>query len=137
MSLTTNNDLQFITLALVKNHFKFTDNQDDDTLLDIVQACNLEIKKRIINTVDDLGTIEGSIYFQPGADAALVYCEAEKLRRINKQYDQADKVMKTFEAMMVTLVGLLKANAPVRTSRLIASRDTDAEDDYFATRHHV
>lgn len=137
MSLQDNNDLQFITLSFVNKTFGFTDGQDDDTMLGIVQACNLEIKKRIINAVDDLDSIEGSIYFQPGQDAALVFCEAEKLRKINKQYEEAEKVMTRFESMMDSLIFLLRADAPKRTSRHIASRDTDFEDDYFAERRFV
>ena len=137
MSTISNNDLQFITLALAKDHFGFTDTQDDVILSDIVVACNLEIKKRITPVVDDLSTIEGSIHFQPGANAALVYCEAEKLRRINKQYDKAKDVMVTFNAMMDSYIDSLKAIAPIRTSRLLASRDTDDEDDYFAERHVI
>ena len=134
---TTNNTLQFIKLEFVKKHFGFTDEQDDNTLLAIVQSCNLEIKKRIVNLIDDIDTIEGSIFFQPAADAALVYCEAEKLRRINKQYDEAAKVMTQFESMMESYVGQLRAFAPARTSRNIASRDTDFEDDFFAMRRTV
>jgi len=132
-----NNNLQFITLPIVKTHFGFTDNQDDLKLLSIVQSCNLEIKKRITPITDSLDSIEGSIYFQSCSDAALVYCEAEKLRQLNKQYDEAAKVMARFESMMESLLGSIRAQAPARTSRHIASRDTDSEDDYFATRHTV
>jgi hypothetical protein len=131
-----NNTLQFITLSLVKSHFGFTDNQDDGILLQIVQSCNLEIKKRITPIVDSLDSIEGSIHFQPGQDAALVYCEAEKLRQINKQHDKAKTTLETFETMMESYLGSLRAQAPVRTSRQLASRDTDPEDDYYGTRHN-
>jgi len=136
MSLN-NNDLQFITLALVKSHFNFIDNQDDNTLLSIIQACNLEIKKRITPIVDDLDAIPSSIFFQPGQDAALVYCEAEKLRKINKQHDKAKSTMETFETMMKSYIGSLRAQSPTRTGRQIASRDIDPEDNYFSQRHII
>lgn len=133
----SNNNLQFITLPIVKQRFGFTDTQDDMKLLSIIQSCNLEIRKRIITAVDSLDSIEGSDFFQSGSDAALVFCESEKLRQINKQYDEAAKVMTQFESMMESYIILLKAQAPTRTSRVIASRDTDPEDDYFAERHTV
>lgn len=137
MSSLDNNNLQFITLPVLKDHFKFTDTQDDETLLSIVQNCNLEIKKRLINTIDDLDTLEGSVYFQPGSDAALVYCESEVRRQINKQYDVAEKIMERFTGMMDSLIAFLKAAAPERTEKILAVRDTDDEDDYFATRHVI
>jgi len=43
--------------------------------------------------------------------------------------------METFESMMESYVGFLRSQAPSRTSRQLASRDIDDEDDYFATRH--
>ena len=137
MSNLNNNNLQFITLPVLKDHFKFTDAQDDETLLSIVQNCNLEIKKRLINEIDDLDTIEGSVFFQPASDAALVYCESEVRRQINKQYDIAKTIMERFTTMIETLIGFLKSAAPERTSRLLAARDTDDEDEYFAERHVI
>lgn len=137
MSALTNNELQFITLDILKGHFNFTDKQDDDTLLEIVITCNLEIKKRLINEIDDLDTIEGSVYFQPGSNAALVYCESEIRRQINKMYTEAKTIMERFTEMMDSLVNFLKADAPVRQSRLVSRIDEDPEADYFAERHVI
>lgn len=137
MSLTNNNTLQFLNLPFLKKHFGFTDNQDDDTLLSIIQASNLELKKRIVSLADDLTKIEGTDLFQPTFDAALVFCEAEKLRRINKQYDEAAKTMTQFNLMMLSLIDLYASSAPERLSRILSTRDVDPEDDYFAERHHI
>lgn len=137
MSTTNNNTLQFLDLPFVKKHFQFTDNQDDDILLAIIQSCNLEMKKRIVSLADDLTKIEGTSFFQPTFDAALVFCEAEKLRRINKQYDEAAKTMTQFNVMMVSLIDLYASVAPERLSRIVSARDVDPEDDYFAERHHI
>ncbi len=134
MSLLNNNELQFVTLPYIKKHFKITDSQDDDTLLGIVQASNLEVKKRIIAVTDDLSTIEGSIFFQPCQDAARTYCESEIRRQISLMFTEAETIMTTFNSMMDTLIGEIRSQAPDRTSRKIAARDTDFEDDYFAER---
>ena len=134
MSLLNNNDLQFITLSHLKKHFKITDTQDDDTLLEIVQAGNQEAKKYIIGVVDDLDTVEGSIIFEPCRDAVMVFCESEIRRQINHMYPEAKDIMENFEYMMASVVREIRSQAPVRTSRLIAARDINFEDDFFAER---
>ena len=134
MSLLSNNPLQFVTLPFLKSHFKITDTQDDNTLLAIVQAGNLEVKKRIIAVTDDLDLVEGSIFFQPSQDAALVYCESEIRRQINQLYTEAETIMAKFETMMGTLISEIRSQAPERTARRLASRETDFEDDFFAER---
>jgi len=134
MSLLSNDALQFVTLQFIKSHFKITDTQDDNTLLAIVQAGNLEVKKRIIAVSDDLDLVEGSIFFQPAQNAALVYVEAEIRRQINQLYTEAETIMERFEAMMETLISEIRSQAPERTSRRLASREIDFEDDFFAER---
>lgn len=134
MSLLSNNNLQFITLSFLKSHFKITDTQDDNTLLAITQAGNLEVKKRIIAVTDDLNLVEGSIFFQPSQDAALVYCESEIRRQINQLYTEAETIMVKFETMMETLISEIRSQAPERTSRRLASRETKFEDEFFAER---
>lgn len=137
MSLLNNNALQFVTLDLVKSHFKITDKQDDDTLLSIVQSSNLEVKKGLIVVVDDLNTIEGSIFFQPAQSAALTFVEAEIRRLINQLYTEAETIMGQFKEKMLTLIGEIRSQAPTRTSRNIARRDEDFEDEFFSTRRTV
>ena len=134
MSLLTNDNLQFVTLQFIKSHFKITDQQDDNTLLAIVQAGNLEVKKQIIAVSDDLDLVEGSIFFQPAQNAALVYVEAEIRRQINQLYTEADTIMARFKDMMETLISEIRSQAPERTARKLASRETDFEDDFFAER---
>jgi len=134
MSLLSNDALQFVTLQFIKSHFKITDTQDDNTLLAIVQAGNLEVKKQIIAVSDDLNSIEGSIFFQPAQNAALVYVEAEIRRQINQLYTEAETIMARFNEMMLTLISEIRSQAPERTSRKLASRETDFEDDFFAER---
>jgi len=136
-SLLNNNELQFITLDLVKSHFQITDKQDDDTLLSIVQAGNLEVKKQIIAVVDDLNTIEGSIFFQPAQTAALTFVESEIRRQINQLYTEAETIMAQFKEKMLTLIGEIRSQAPTRTRRNISKRDEDFEDDFFAERRFV
>lgn len=137
MSLLNNNALQFVTLDFVKSHFKITDKQDDDTLLGIVQAANLEVKKQIRPVVDDIDAIEGSRFFQEAQTAALTFVEAEIRRQINQLYTEADTIMAQFTAKMLTLVGDIRSEAPTRKSRNIASRDEDFEDEFFSTRRTV
>jgi len=134
LSTTSNNPLQFVTLAQLKAHFKITDTQDDDTLLQIVQAGNQEAKKYIIGVVDDLDAIEGSIIFEPCKDAVMVYCESEIRRQINQMYTEGDNIMEKFEYMMASVVKEIRSQAPERTSRQLAKRDTNFEDDFFAER---
>lgn len=134
MSLLNNDNLQFLTLQFIKSHFKITDTQDDNTLLAIVQAGNLEVKKRIIAVTDDLDLVEGSIFFQPAQNAALVYVESEIRRQINQMYNEAAEIMTKFETMMETLISEIRSQAPERTARRLASRETDFEDDFFAER---
>ena len=134
MSLVSNNNLQFVTLQFIKGHFKITDTQDDEKLLEIVQAGNQEAKKKLIAVTDDLGTIEGSIFFQSIQDAVIVYCESEIRRQINQLYDEAKTIMERFVVMMEEVVEEIRSQAPERTSRHIASRDINFEDDYFAER---
>ena len=132
-----NNANQFLTLDFVKNHFGITDNQDDDTLLGIVQACNLEMKKRLIGVVDSITQLEGTQFFASAQSVALVFCEAEIRRLINLMITEAAIIMERFIEMVETLRGEVRSQAPVRTSRNIASRDTDYEDDFFAERRTV
>ncbi len=134
MSLLNNDNLQFVTLPFIKSHFKITDTQDDNTLLGIIQAGNLEVKKQIIAVADDLDLVEGSIFFQPAQNAVLVYVEAEIRRLINQMYTEAAEIMTRFKEMMVTLISEIRSQAPERTSRKLASRETDFEDDFFAER---
>lgn len=135
--LLDNTGNQFITLALVKATFKIADSQDDNTLLGIVQAGNLEVKKRLIAVVDSINQIEGTIFFQPAQDAALVFAEAEIRRKINQMYSEAKDIMLKFETMMESLVGEIRSQAPERTSRQLAKRDDNFEDDFFAERRFV
>ncbi|KKN75413.1 hypothetical protein LCGC14_0380340 [marine sediment metagenome] len=137
MTLGTDNDLQFVTLDSVKSHFGITDKQDDNTLLSIVQAANLEVKKQVLTVTDDVNTIEGTPLFKPGQNAALVFVEAEIRRLINKLYEEANKIMLRFDAMMETYLGEFRSQAPTRTSKKLSARDTDFEDDHFAERHFV
>ena len=134
MSLVSNDNLQFVTLQFIKSHFKITDDQDDNTLLAIMQAGNLEVKNRIIAVADDLDLIEGSIFFQKCQDAVLVYVESEIRRQINQMYTEAAEIMTKFETLMETLISGIRSQAPERTSRRLASRETDFEDDFFAER---
>lgn len=136
-SLLDNNNLQFVTLPFVKSHFTITDTQDDNTLLAIIQAGNLEVKKQIIAVSDNLNAIEGSIFFQPAQDAVLVYVESEIARQINKLYTEAETIMARFKDMMLTLIGEIRSQAPERTSRKLAKRDDNFEDDFFAERRFV
>jgi len=135
-ALTSNTGNQFLTLDFLKSTFKITDTQDDDTLLGIVQASNLEVKKRVIAVLDSL-ILEGTIFFQPAQDAALVYAESEIKRKINLMFTEAKDIMERFEGMMETLIGEIRATAPVRTSRRNAKRDDELEDDFFAERRFV
>jgi len=132
-----NNGLQFITLELVKSHFGFKTDTHDGKLLAIIQSCNLEIKKRIFHLVDDIDGIQGSIFFQSGFDAALIYCESEIQRQIYKAFKDSQDTMKVFESKMKTFVAYLIAQAPIKRSKIISSRDTDPEDEYFSERHTI
>ena len=129
------NENQFVTLDDVKNQFGFTSTQSDNKLLFIVQSANDEVKKRIITVVDDITQIENSKFFPKCLDTAMTFCEAEIKRQINHLYDEYEKIMKSFESKMESLLGDLRAIAPKRTSLQVVSRDVPFEDDYFAERH--
>ena len=137
MSVDTEVKQQFITLSLLKRHFKITDTQDNDILVGIVEASNLEVTKQILPVIDNINIIEDSIFFQPAQDAALVFAESRIRREINQMYTEADMIMVQFKEMMATLIGEIRSQAPVRTSRHLASRDVDFEDDFFAERRFV
>lgn len=49
-------------------------------------------------------------------------------------YEEAKTIMITFETMMESLIGEIRSQAPERTSRKLASRTIDFEDDFFAER---
>lgn len=131
------NENQFVTLDDVKLHFKFPSTQNDDTLSSIVQSANDEIKKRIVGVVDDISKIEDSKFFPRCMNAALTFCEAEIRRQINHMYDESEKVMKSFEGKIESLLEDMKAIAPVRTSRQVVSKDVDFEDEFFENRRFV
>lgn len=132
-----NNAVQFLTLDFVKNHFQITDDQDDDTLFGIVQACNMEMKKRISGSVDDISNLAGSQFWPSIQSTALIYCESEIRRQINQLYTKSIEIMKRFEESVISLIEELRSTAPERTSRNIASRDEDFEDEFFAERRFV
>lgn len=131
------NENQFVTLDDVKLHFKFTDSQDDDTLLSIIQSANNEVKKQIIGVVDDISKIESSKFYPRCVDVSLVFCESEIRRQINQMYDESEKIMKSFESKMESLLDDMKAIAPVRTSRQVVSKEVEFEDEYIANRRYV
>ena len=136
MSVEINDNL-FVTLDGVKLHFGITDTQDDDTILSIVQSSNNEVKKQIIGVVDDISKIENSKFFSRCVDAAMIFCEAEIRRQINQMYDQSEKIMKSFDGKMESLLEDMKAIAPVRTSRQVVSKEVVFEDEFFADRRFV
>jgi len=131
------NENQFVTLDSIKAHFGFTDTQDDNTLLQIIQSANNEIKKQIVGVVDDISKIEQSKFFPRCVDAAIVFCEAEIRRQINQMYEQSDVIKKSFDDKIETLLEDMKAIAPVRTSRQVVSRKVDFEDEFFENRRFV
>ena len=134
---TLNNQVQFVTLDQVKSHFVITDDQDDDTLLSIIQAANMEMKKRLTGFADDIGNLAATQFWSSIQSNALVFVEAEIRRQINQMHTQAETIMKRFEDMMVSLIGEMKSVAPERTERIISKRDEDFEDDFFAERRFV
>jgi len=136
MSLV-NNEVQFLTLDFLKNHFAITDDQDDDTLLGIIQAANMEMKKRLVGVVDDLKNLAGTQFWASIQSAALVFAESEIRRQINLLYTEATTIMDRFKEQAETLVSELRSVAPARTERKITARDEDFEDDFFATRRTV
>ena len=136
MSLV-NNEVQFLTLDFLKNHFQITDNQDDDTLLGIVQACNMEMKKSISGTVDNIAKLKETQFWASIQSTALIYCESEIRRQINQLYTQAIEIMKRFKESVISLIDEIRSTAPERTERNIAARDSDFEDDFFAERRFV
>ena len=131
------NENQFISLDDVKLRFGFTSTQKDDILLPIIQSANNEVKKLIVGVVDDISKIESSKFFPRCIDAAMIFCEAEIRRQINHMYDEHEKIIKTFNGMMESLLEDMKAIAPVRTSRQVVTRDVDFEDEFFENRRFV
>lgn len=134
---TINNAVQFVTLELVKSHFVITDDQDDDTLLSIVQSCNMEMKKRLVGFSDDIAKLASTQFWASIQSTGLIYVEAEIRRQINQLYTEATTIMQRFEDSVVSLQGELKSIAPKRTERKISKRDEDFEDDFFAERRFV
>lgn len=132
-----NNQVQFLTLDFVKSHFQITDDQDDDTLLGIIQACNMEMKKRLVGVSDDIANLQGTQFWASIQSNALIYCESEIRRKINQMYTESDVIMKRFEESVTSMINEMKSIAPTRTSRKISSKDEDFEDDYFAERRFV
>lgn len=135
MSVDEINENQFVTLDFLKAYLKFTDSQDDDTLLGIVKSANNEVKKQLITVVDDILAIEGTKFFDRAQDAALIFCVSYVRRDINQMYDEAKILLDNFNSQMVTLLGDIRATAPKRTSLQVVSRTVPFEDDYFADRH--
>jgi len=129
------NENQFITLDYLKLDLGFTDTQDDNTLLRIVKESNNEIKKELKTVVDDITAIEGTKFFGRAQDAAHTFAISRVRRDINKMYDEAEKIMKSYTSQIETLLGDVRAIAPKRTSMEVVTRVVPFEDDYFAERH--
>lgn len=129
------NENQFITLAFIKTDFPFTDDQDDNTLLRIVNESNNEVKKALKTVVDNITDIEGTKFFDRAHDAAYTFAISRIRRDINQMYDEADKIMKNYNSQIETLKGDVRAIAPKRTSLEVVARTIPFEDDYFAERH--
>lgn len=129
------NENQFITLDFLKSDLGTTDTQDDNTLLRIVKSANNELKKQLKTVVDDITDIEGTKFFGRAQDAALTYCMSLVRRDLNQMYDESDKIMVNYTDQVETLLGDVRAIAPVRTSTEVITRDVPFEDDYFAERH--
>lgn len=132
-----NNEVQFLTIDFLKAHFDITDDQDDNILFGIVQAANMEMKKRLTGLVDDISNLAGTQFWPSIQSAALVFAESEIRRQLNQLYTEAETTMNRFKEQMESLVGELKSVAPTRTSRNIASVDEDFEDEFFAERRTV
>ena len=137
MSSVVNNEIQFVTLEFVKNHFVITDKQDDDTLLGIVQAANNELKKSIVGVVDDVAKLKETQFWSSIQSTALMYVESEIRRQINQLYNDAATVKLRYDESLAMLVNELRSVAPKRTKRELVGRDEDFEDDYFAERRFV
>ena len=129
------NENNFVTLNSLKDYFGFTDNQDDSTLLRIVNTGNNELKKALKTVVDDITAIEGTKFFDRAADVVLIYCNAHIKRDINQMYDESEKILKVYEDAKETLLGDVRAIAPERTAREVVTRDVPFEDEYFSQRH--
>lgn len=129
------NQNEFVTLTSLKDYFDFTDDQDDKTLLRIVNTGNNELKKALKTVVDDITQIQGTKFFDRAIDVALIYCNAQIKRDINQMYDESEKILKVYEDAKETLLGDVRAIAPERTSREVVTREVPFEDDYFAERH--
>ena len=132
-----NNEVQFITLDFVKSFFGITDKQDDDTLLGIVQGANMEMKKNLVGVADDIANLKGTQFWTSIQSVALIFVESEIRRQINQMFTEAETIMARFKERVETLKGELRSIAPKRSSRLIAKRDEDFEDDFFAERRTV
>ena len=123
-----NNNVQFITLDLVKSKFTNPDDQDDAPILSIVQSANLALPKRLPGVADDIANLAGTQFWSSIQSVGLTYAEAEIRRSINHLYTEAETIMKRFEDAVISLLGEMKSIAPVRTSRIIAKRDDFVED---------
>ncbi len=129
------NENQFITLDSLKTDLDITDTQDDNTLLRIVKESNNEVKKELKTVVDDITSIEGTKFFGRAEDAAHTFALSRFRRDINQMYDEAEKIMKSYNSQIETLKGDVRAIAPKRTSLEVVTRTIPFEDDYFAERH--
>lgn len=129
------NDNYFVSLKSLKSYLEITDTQDDNALLRIVVTANNELKKQLITVVDDITSLEGSSFFDKATDVALVFCLSQYRRDVNQMYDEADKILTTYNSQIETLLGDVRAHAPKRTSLEVVTRDVPFEEDYFAERH--
>ena len=132
-----NNNVQFITLDLVKSKFTNPDDQDDAPILSIVQSANLALPKRLPGVADDIANLAGTQFWSSIQSVGLTYAEAEIRRSINHLYTEAETIMKRFEDAVISLLGEMKSIAPVRTSRIIAKRDDDFENKFLTERSFV
>jgi len=131
---TTKNNNQFITVTFFKNHFGYKDNQDDATILDIVNDSNGNVRTKIKAVFDDINAFKNSLFYPRARACSIQFAEAEKLRILNQMYDEAKTAMAAYNANIKNLQSDIRADAPVRTSREVVHRDTPEEDEYFATR---
>ncbi len=129
------NDNQFITIEFLKSYLDVTDSQDDNTYQSIIKSANNELKKQLVTVVDDIAGIVGSKFFDRAQDVALTFSLSIVRRDINQMYDEAKKIMTDYNSQIKSLLGDIRATAPVRTSLQAVTRDVPFEDDYFAERH--
>ena len=52
-------------------------------------------------------------------------------------YDESDKLKANYTSEIETLLGDVRAIAPVRTSRQVVSKEVDFEDEFFENRRFV